>query len=95
MLTREAIVSATVNHRMKLMLISMLRDFRGDIKVPFDFPNAPSCCNLTIPSIHQHHEQRKKREYDDCIWEVEKASFTPSSFVTTGGIGKEATIFYC
>ena len=57
-------------------------------------PNAPSYCNLTIPSIYRRHEQEKKREYGDHVCEVEKASFTPIVFATTGGMGKEATVFY-
>ena len=36
----------------------------------------------------------KKREYGDRVREVELASFTPLVFSTTGGMGKEATVFY-
>ena len=35
-----------------------------------------------------------RREYDDRVREVEKASFIPSVFATPGGMGKEATVFY-
>lgn len=56
--------------------------------------NAPSYCNSNIPSIYRHHEQEKKQEYSDRVREVEKASFTPLVFVTTGGMGGEATVFY-
>ena len=36
----------------------------------------------------------KKREYGDRVWEVEPASFTPLVFSTTGGMGREGTVFY-
>ena len=57
-------------------------------------PNAPSYRNSNIPSIYRRHEQAKKREYGDRVREVELASFTPLVFATTGGMGREATIFY-
>ena len=47
-----------------------------------------------MPVMYQHHEQEKKGEYSDCVREVEKASLTPLVFATTGGMGKEATVFY-
>ena len=34
-----------------------------------------------------------KREHNDYVHEVKKASFTPLVFVTTKGMGREATIF--
>ena len=36
----------------------------------------------------------KKREYGDRVREVELASFTPLVFSTTGGMGREVTVFY-
>ena len=36
----------------------------------------------------------KKREYGDRVWEVELALFTPLVFSTTGGMGREGTVFY-
>ena len=48
----------------------------------------------SIQSLYRRHEQEKKREYGDRVREVEHASFTPLVFATTGGMGKEATIFY-
>ena len=56
--------------------------------------NAPSYRNSNIPSIYRRHEQAKKREYGDRVREVELVSFTPLVFATTGGMGREATIFY-
>ena len=40
------------------------------------------------------HEMMKKSEYGDRVWEVELASFTPLVFSTTGGMGREGTVFY-
>ena len=36
----------------------------------------------------------KKREYGDRVREVELASFTSLVFSTTGGMGREGTVFY-
>ena len=36
----------------------------------------------------------KKREYDDRVREIELASFAPLVFSTTGGMGREGTVFY-
>ena len=57
-------------------------------------PNAQSYCHSSIPSLYRCHEQTKKREYGDRIREVENGSFTPLVFATTGGMGREATLFY-
>ena len=56
-------------------------------------PNAPSYHHSSIPSVYRRHELQKKREYS--VREVELASFTPLVFGTTGGMGKEALVFYC
>ena len=62
-------------------------------KVFFDVrifhPTAPSNSSLSDPFAS--HEQAKKREYNSRILEVEKASFVPLVFSTSGGAGKEAT----
>jgi len=47
-------------------------------------PNAQSYRKSSISSIYRRHELQKKREYGDCIREVESASFTPLVFSTTG-----------
>ena len=57
-------------------------------------PNAPSYCNTSVPSLYRRHEAQKKREYGDRVREVEQASFTPFVFATTGGMGREAIVFY-
>ena len=40
------------------------------------------------------HEDEKKRTYNQRIIEVEKSSFTPLVFSTSGGVGKEAEKFH-
>ena len=47
----------------------------------------------SIQSLYRRHEQEKKREYGDRVREIEQASFTPLVFATTGGMGREASIF--
>ena len=37
-----------------------------------------------------HHTNEKKTEYLPRVLQVEKATFTPAVFSTSGGIGKEA-----
>ena len=57
-------------------------------------PNAQSYRHSSISSLYRCHELTKKREYGDRIREVENGSFTPLVFATTGGMGREATLFY-
>ena len=98
-LTGETIVPATANRQDEARADIHAREFWGrrqgaffDVRV--FHPNAPSYRNSTIPAVYRCHEQEKKREYGDRVREVEKASFTPLVFATTGGMGKEATVFY-
>ena len=57
-------------------------------------PNAQSYHHSSISSLYHRHEQAKKREYGDRNREVENGSFAPLVFATTGGMGREATLFY-
>ena len=43
--------------------------------------------------IYESNEKQKKRHYNDRVLNVEKASFTPLVFSTSGGMGKECKIF--
>ena len=47
-----------------------------------------------INRIFLNHEDEKKRTYNQRILEVEKSSFTPLVFSTSGGVGKEAEKFH-
>ena len=46
-----------------------------------------------LPTLYKAHEDEKKRVYNERIIEVEKATFTPLVFSTSGGTGKECSRF--
>ena len=52
-------------------------------------PNAASHANKSFAAIYKENETQKKRMYNDRIINVEKASFTPLVFLTTGGMSPE------
>jgi len=62
--------------------------------MPVVFGDGSSYRKTSIPSVYRRHKLQKKREYGDCIREVELASFTPLVFSTTGGMGRERLVFY-
>ena len=49
---------------------------------------------IPLSSCYRKHEQTKKRMYEQRCREVEHASFTPLVISATGGLAKEATVFY-
>ena len=55
---------------------------------------APTNIGKPLTSALLHHEKEKKRGYNARVLEVEKASFTPLIFSTTGIMGNEAEKFY-
>ena len=57
-------------------------------------PHAPSNRNTSIAQCYRKHEQEKKRSYDQRIREIEHASFTPLVLSATGGLAKQAEVFY-
>ena len=57
-------------------------------------PQAMSNSVHSIPTMYKKHEDEKKNAYMARVLNVEKASFTPLVFSTTGGMGNEATKFY-
>ena len=57
-------------------------------------PNSPSYRGKSIKDIYKVHEESKKRTYNQRIIQVEKASFTPLVFSTTGGMAPESTRFH-
>ena len=63
-----------------------------DVRVVHPF--APSYRNTPIDTLLRNHENRKKREYGERIRDIERGSFTPLILTTTGGMGREATVFY-
>ena len=59
-----------------------------DIRV-FHAP-APTNASKPIPQMYLSHEGEKKRKYNARVLEVEKGTFTPLVFSTSGGMGAEA-----
>ena len=96
-LTGKNIVPATANQQDEACADIHARGFWGRRQGAFFDVRVfhPSYRNSAIPGIYRRHEQENKRECGDCVREVKKASFTPLVFATTGGMGKEATVFYC
>ena len=70
---------------------SMERTFL-DVRVMH--PNSPSYENMTPNEIYSLHEKAKKRSYNNRIMQVEKGSFTPLIFSTTGGMGPECARYH-
>ena len=59
-----------------------------DVRV-FHAP-APTNATKEIPAMYLAHENEKKRSYNARVIEIEKGTFTPLVFSTTGGMGLEA-----
>ena len=57
-------------------------------------PNSLSYQGKQINKIYEQNEKEKKRTYNQRIIQVEKASFTPLVFTTSGGMGPECTKFH-
>ena len=57
-------------------------------------PNSPSYQGKKMEKIYQLHENEKKRKYNQRVIQVEKASFTPLVFTTSGGMAPECTKFH-
>ena len=62
-----------------------------DIRVTH--PNNPSNCNKSLRQIYKEHQREKKNKYNERIIEVEKATFVPLIFTTSGGMGPECEKF--
>ena len=58
------------------------------------YPNASSYRSLSLPFVYKCHEDVKKREYGHRVRDIEHGVFTPLVFTSTGGMGREATVFY-
>ena len=57
-------------------------------------PNADSYNNLTPEQIYKLHENDKKRLYSSRVLEVERGTFTPLVFTTTGGMSNECQRYH-
>ena len=56
--------------------------------------NSPSYLGKSPEQLYEQHEQEKKRQYNHRVIDVEKGSFSPLVFSTTGGMGPECTRFH-
>ena len=57
-------------------------------------PNADSYRNLTPEQIYKLHENDKKRHYSSRVLEIERGTFTPLVFTTTGGMSDECQHYH-
>ena len=53
-------------------------------------PQAQTNRSKPIPMMYSSHENQKKREYNARVLNIEKGTFTPVVFSTSGGMGQEA-----
>ena len=68
----------------------MIKTFLFDVRV-FN-PGATS--NRPFRSAYHCHEIEKRRQYEQCVHDVEHGHFTPLVFTTTGGMGNAAEQVY-
>ena len=98
-LTGETLTLISSNHQDEARADIAARDFwTNGQKAFFDVkvfnPFAKSNQRFSLAACFSHHEKSKKRAYEQRIIEVEHGSFTPLVFSTTGGMGRQSTIFY-
>lgn len=56
-------------------------------------PTAPSNRSRPLPSVYRSQERQKINLYEERVREVERGSFTPLVFSTTGGVSKLTSVF--
>ena len=57
-------------------------------------PNADSYKDRDIKSVYSQHENIKKKDYEQRVIQVEKCSFTPLVYSTSGGMAPQARVFH-
>ncbi len=57
-------------------------------------PCAPSHQTSQLPSLYRRQEKEKRRQYQQRVCEIERGSFTPLVFASSGGMGPAATTTY-
>ena len=57
-------------------------------------PNSPSYQGKTVKKLYEEHENEKKRSYNQRVIQVERATFTPLIFSTSGGMAQECTKYH-
>ena len=55
---------------------------------------AESNQSTSLAATFHKHEGEKCRAYEECVRKVERGSFTPLVFSSSGGMGKAATVMY-
>ena len=71
----------------------VLQEVTGKV-LPRGHPNADSYKNLTPEQIYKLHQNNKKCLYSSRVLEVERGTFTPLAFTTTGGMSDECQRFH-
>ena len=99
-LTGEAFIASSVNRDDQARLDISACGFWGGRfeKAFFDVrvfnPSAPSNQQPQMSATYRKHEKEKRRHYEHRVNEIERSSFTPLVFSTTGGMGPSALTFY-
>ena len=57
-------------------------------------PTAQSYLNSSLEAVYRSQERGKRRQYKECIREVEMSSFTPLVFSMFGGMSKSTAVAY-
>ena len=52
-------------------------------------PNAPSNRTLKLAEVYKKNENEKMKAYNDRILQIEKGSFVPLVYTTSGGMGPQ------
>ena len=99
-LTGEAFIASSVKRDDQARLDISACGFWGGRfeKAFFDVrvfnPSAPSNQQPQMSATYRKHEKEKRRHYEHRVNEIERSSFTPLVFSTTGGMGPSALTFY-
>ena len=56
-------------------------------------PNVQSNVLSSLPSLYRRHERQKRAKYEQRIRDVERSTFCPLIWSTSGGAGPAATCF--
>ena len=67
---------------------------RTFVDVRIMHPNSPSYRDKPPDKLYLQHEREKKNMYNDRVLQVEKGSFSPLIYSTTGGMGVECTKYH-
>ena len=57
-------------------------------------PNSPSYSSWPLERLYRYHEDRKMKKYNSRVINVEKGSFTPLIYSTSGGWGPQAAAYH-